>query len=377
MKQLLLVGGGHAHVEVVRRFGLEPVPGWTVRVVSADAAPIYSGMVPGFVAGLYRADELAIDLPALCARAGASFVHDRVTRIDTRERRALLASGESVSFDLASLDVGSTVAGRELPGVAEYALASRPIAALVDDAEGRVGRLRDAAPGACRVVVVGAGAAGLELAFCLRERLRRAGVRRLETSVLDGAATILPGASRSLVARASRAMQRRGISLLLDREVAAVEADAVRLSNGSRVPADLVVWVTGPAALPLARDSSLPVDARGFVRIDASFEVEGQRDLFAVGDCASLAGMKRAGVYAVRAGPVLDHNLRARMSNRELRRYRPQADFLTLLTLGDGTAIGSKWGISVEGAWVMRLKDHIDRAFVAKYNTRHDETAGR
>ena len=366
MKQLLLVGGGHAHVEVVRRFGLDPAPGWAATVVSVDRNPIYSGMVPGFVAGAYRADELTIDLPGLCARAGVRFVHDRATRIDVDERQVRLASGEGLDYDVAALDIGSTVAGRALPGVAEHALASRPIASLVADLDDRLARL----PGPdCRVVVVGAGAAGLELSFCLRARLLRAGFPRVEVSVLDGGSTILPGASRSLVRRASRALQRRGMAALLDCEVAAVEADAVRLADGRRVPADLVVWVTGPAALPLARDSSLPVDDAGFVRVDASFAVEGRPELFAVGDCASLAGMKRAGVYAVRAGPILDHNLRARMSGGALRRYRPQSDFLTLMALGDGTAIGSKWGICVEGSWVMRLKDRIDRGFVERYGS--------
>ena len=131
----------------------------------------------------------------------------------------------------------------------------------------------------------------------------------------------------------------------------------------------------GPAAHPLLRESGLPVDARGFVRVRPTFQVEGSDRLFAVGDCASLAGMKKAGVYAVRGGPILAENLRRLSDGRALSIYRPQRQFLSLLNLGDGTAIGVWRGIGFEGRWVMRLKDRIDRRFVERYRC-DTETGG-
>ena len=155
--------------------------------------------------------------------------------------------------------------------------------------------------------------------------------------------------------------------MLANRAVSEVREEAIRLASGEEVPSAGSVWATGAAAHPLAAASDLPVDERGFVRIERTLLVAGYEDLFAVGDCASLPGMEKAGVYAVRSGPLLDQNIRARMDGGTLREYQPQADFLSLLNLGDGTAIGSKWRLAFEGRWVMRLKDRIDRAFVARY----------
>lgn len=367
MSDLLLVGGGHSHVEIVRRWGSAPPPGWRLTVVSRDLRPVYSGMVPGFVAGLYRAEELEIDLPDLCGRSGATLRHASVVRIDAQARRARLASGELLSWDLASIDVGSTVAGRDQPGVADHALVSRPIADLIRDVDTALDSLRAAGRRRGRLVVVGTGAAGIELAFCMRERLLRRGLD-VEVTLLDAGDRMLPDASDSLRRRVGRALRRREIRLALGRHVAAVEPDAVRIEGDGRIEADLVVWATGPAALPLARDSGLPVDERGFLPVHSTLAVRGQRSLFATGDCAALPGMRRAGVYAVRAAPVLDHNLRATIEGGPLREYRPQRHFLSLLTLGDGRAIGAKWGFSFEGRWVMRLKDRIDRGFMARYS---------
>ena len=365
MRDLLLVGGGHAHVEVVRRFGLRPLPGWRLTVVSADAEPVYSGMVPGYVAGQYTTGDIRIDLAALCRRVGARFVRARVDRIDPDARIARLEDDGQLPFELASLDVGSTVAGLDRSGVREHALASRPIASLVEGLEKLLARRGTGKR--VHTVVVGAGAGGLELAFCLRERLRAAGAIRVETSVVDQSGGVLPGAAARVVRRVTAAAHARDIELLLGRRVGSVGASEVRLEHGEIVPADCVIWVTGAAAHPLARASGLPTDDRGFVRIEPTLQVEGLRDLFAVGDCASLPGMKKAGVYAVRAAPLLDHNLRARAAGQALREYRPQGDFLSLLNLGDGTAMGFKWGLVVEGRWVMRLKDRIDRAFMRRY----------
>ena len=142
------------------------------------------------------------------------------------------------------------------------------------------------------------------------------------------------------------------------------------LADGSDVGFDLLVWVTGGVAPPLFRESGLETDSRGFVLTRPTLQVEGHDNLFAVGDCATLIehpATAKAGVYAVREGPFLIDNLNAFLEGRELRRYTPQRDFLALLNLGDGTAVGGKWGLSFEGRWVMRLKDWIDRRFMRKF----------
>jgi selenide,water dikinase len=348
-REIVLVGGGHAHIEVLRRHAESPIPDARLTVVDPNPRPVYSGMVPGFVAGQYTESELEIDIEARCERGGARFVETPATRVDAGQRRIELGNGDVLPYDLASLDIGSTVAGRDLPGVAEFALASRPIAKLIAE----VGRLFEGgwkAGETPRLLhVVGAGAGGVELAFCLESRLRREASGAFEVALVTGDRAVLAGASAGVRGCVERVLARRGIRTHTSAHVTAVGRGAIELQDGRTLESSGVVWVTGAAAHPLAAASSLPRDEGGFVRVRPSLQVAEYDDLFAVGDCASLPGMKKAGVYAVRTGPLLDHNLRSALAGEGLRDYEPQGDFLSLLNLGDGRAIGAKWGVALEG----------------------------
>jgi pyridine nucleotide-disulfide oxidoreductase family protein len=364
--RVLLVGAGHAHVEVLRQAAARSERDSRLTLLVDRSPAHYSGMLPGFVAGHYSVSDLAIDVVALAQRAGAEVVLERARRVDAAGRRVLTDSGREVAFDFASLDVGSGVLGADLPGVAAFALPVRPIERLIAGVAALVAQARaDAAP--FRLLVVGAGAGGVELAFCFEARLRRERSGPVTVTLLDRGESILPGAPRALVSRVLRAARRRGIELRLAASVEALERGAARLARGETLAANAVVWSPGPAAHPFLRESELPVDAGGFVRVRPTLQVEGCDRLFAVGDCASLEGMKKAGVYAVRGGPILAENLRRVQAGLELRVYRPQRDFLSLLNLGDRTAIGVKRGFAFEGRSVMRLKDWIDRRFMEKY----------
>jgi pyridine nucleotide-disulfide oxidoreductase family protein len=357
--RLVLVGGGHAHVEVLRQLAETPIPRLETTLVSERAHAIYSGMVPGFVAGQYTAREIAVDLAALAGRAGARLLEQRVVRIDPEIRRIGTDAGETLDYTLASLDVGSTVAGLGTPGVREHALASRPIADLVEQVE--------ELPAAGRVAVVGGGAAGFELACCVRERMAATTGIPPHTTLVEADDRILPGASGLLRRVAERAARARGIRIRAGARVRAVREDGLELTDGERIEAERVLWVTGAAPHPFLRDAPLPHDDAGFLPVTPSLLVEGRHDLFAVGDCASLPGTRKAGVYAVRQGPVLAANLRAHVEGTPLRDYTPQHDFLALLNLGDGRAIAAKWGLAAHGRWAMRLKDRIDRGWMARY----------
>jgi pyridine nucleotide-disulfide oxidoreductase family protein len=364
-RNLVLIGGGHAHVEVVRRWAARSIPGVALTVLDPNPRPVYSGMVPGFVAGEYRQDEIEIDLEGLCGKAGVIFVQEVAKTVDARERRIHRANGESIPYDVASIDAGSTVVGTDRSGVTDHALASRPIPRLVQSIDGLV-RAARSREGAFRVHVVGGGAGGFELAFCLEARLRDEGADP-EVVIITTEERLLAGGSRALSRSAARAATRRGIVWIPNERVAALDPGRLRLETDDSLETDAVLWVTGPAVHSFGRDSKLPVDARGFIETTSELLVSGQQDLFAVGDCASLAGTKRAGVYAVRSAPLLDWNLRARLGEGELRSYRPQHDFLSLLNLGDGTAIASKWGLAARSRVFLRSKDRIDRGFMQKY----------
>lgn len=365
-REVVLVGGGHAHIQILRRWAMKPVAGVQLTLVTDRGDAVYSGMVPGLVAGDYSREEISIDLARLAGRAGAQLIQSAATQVDAGRRQICFADRPPIRYDVASLDVGSRVLGWRLPGVKQFALATRPIAKLTRDLHQRLTQLR----GARRLCVVGGGAGGVELAFCCQARLAALGLDAAITLV-DVAPQILVGYPDALRERVLELAKARGIRFALGRNVVEVLEGGVKLETGEVVAADLVLWVAGAAPTALLEASSLPKDPRGFALCDHQLRVQGHTDLFAVGDCAvqqDHSWVPRAGVYAVRQGPVLDHNLRAVLERAPLQSYTPQRDYLSLLNLGGGVALGSKWGRTIEGHWVWRLKDRIDRRFVDRFN---------
>lgn len=370
-RRVVLVGGGHAHVQLLERWTREPLPGARVTLLVDRTVAMYSGMVPGFVAGYYEAPELSIDLAPLARRAGVELIVAPATSLDPEGMRILLHGREPLDYDLASLNVGSTVRGLDLPGVAGHALATRPIGVFVDEVRSRLDAARRRrAEKPVRLVVVGAGSGGVELAFVSRARLLASGAPPPAVTVVDSGDGPLRGYPGGLIERVLRRAQAAGIAFRTGATVARVEEETLALEGGEHLESDLVVWATGAAPNRFTRAAPLPKDPRGFLLVGDGLEVVGHEGLFAVGDCAVQASapwVPRAGVYSVREGPVLERNLRARLAGRPLESYRPQRDFLSLLNVGQGRAVGTKRGLSFEGKWVFRLKDRLDRAFVERF----------
>jgi selenide,water dikinase len=367
---------------------MAPQPDVRLTLVVDRPVAVYSGMVPGYVAGQYRREELEIDAVPLARRAGARVILSPAVGIDAASKRIRLSDRPPLRYDLASFDVGSTVAGLDLPGVRQHALPTRPIVELVERIDAVAARIESRPAGSpFRIVVVGGGAGGVELAFTLWHRVEAGRADRadradrdcpVELTLVHGWPEVLAGYPRSLIDRVHRNAARRGIRIQGNRRVMEARKDAVVFEGGDSIPADALLWVTGAWSHPLFVDSGLPTEPRGFVRTRSTLQVEGFDDLFAVGDCATMTEFPdtpKAGVYAVRQGPFLYENLVASLEGRPLRRYGPQSDFLTLLNLGDGTALGSKWGRSFEGEWVMRLKDWIDRRFMRRFQVLDAEGA--
>lgn len=377
VRTVALVGGGHAHVQVLKRWAMAPPPGARLIVVLDRPVAVYSGMVPGFVAGDYALRELEIDVVPLARRAGASVILAAAIDVDPVRGELALAGRPPLRFDFASLDVGSTVRDLDLPGVAEYALATRPIGRFVAELDARIAGLAGPAP---RVLVVGGGAAGCEVAFTVEARLRRTG-RPARVGIATSEAVLLaaaPAASRRRIADEARA---RGIEIHASTRIARVEPDAAWTEAGERLAADLVIWATGaaPLAFPAGGGASaLARDDGGYLAVRDTLQAVGFENVLAAGDCARTIEHRwvpRAGVYAVRQGPILDFNLRALLAGRALARYRPQRDFLSLLNLGDARALGAKWGFAMAGRPVFALKDRIDRGFMRRFQVLEDAAA--
>lgn len=365
--RLLLVGAGHAHLEVLRRLGARDHPPVELTVVSDTSHQLYSGMVPGFLYGEYRESEVAVALAPLVGRAKGELVEARATRVDPGGRRVVLEDGRDVSYDLVSFNVGSRTAGEGTPGVREHAAVIKPIERALEVRR----RLREVAGsgGRRQVAVVGAGAAGVEVACAARTVLDRAGGGGVR--LLEAGGEILPGYSERVRSRARRVLGERGVDVRIGAPVAAVGAGGVELEGGEELPADLVVWLTGAAAPPLFAGSGLALDGRGFLRVDPALRSLSHPEVFGAGDCVTPAAhpeTPKAGVYAVREAPVLWRSLLAALgARREYPSYEPQRSFLSILNTADGRALLRWQGVVSHSRWAWRLKDRIDRKFVAKY----------
>lgn len=369
--RLLLLGGGHAHIHLLRCAARAPLGASgevELVLVSPFALHHYSGMLPGYLAGRRGEGELAFDLRRLAAAAGARFVEAPAERIHSGAR-AVVAGGERLAYDLLSLDIGSQPARLDLPGVREHAFAVRPMARAIA-LRRRAEELFAAAAGSeVTIAVVGGGAAGVEVALAL-DRLGQQGPARPAVTIVEAAREILPEFSPRLRRRATNVLAARGIRVLSGQAVAAVNPDAVAFADGTRLRSQLTVWIAGAAPPALLADSGLPLDARGFLLVDATLRAIDGSPVFGAGDCIGIAGhpdLAKAGVYAVREAPVLDHNLRAFLAGKEPRQFRPQRSFLALLDTADGRALWRWRGLSGHSRWAARLKSRIDGAFVRRY----------
>jgi selenide,water dikinase len=325
-------------------------------------------MVPGFLQGVYTEAELTLDLAWLAGRVGARLVEAMAWRIDVIGR-AVDAGGTLLPFDVLSLDVGADPAGLDVPGAREHAVTIRPMRQAVS-LRARIDALGGAARGnPLRVVVAGAGAGGVEVALAVHRRIHAVGARP-EVALVEAAPQVLPDYAAPVRQRAARILARRGIAVTTGRAVDRVDGERVRLTGGARLPADLIIWLAGAAGPGLLAGSGLPLDARGFLLVDAGLRAADGSPVWAAGDCATLSDhpeTPKAGVYAVRQGPVLARNLRAAFGDGTPCAYVPQKTFLSLLNTADGKALLRWHGVVSHSRFAWWLKDRIDRRFVRRY----------
>lgn len=382
LKDLVLVGGGHSHVIVLRRLGMRPLPGVRITVVARDLHAPYSGMLPGLVAGHYGFDEVHVDLGPLARFAGARLFHAEAVGLDL-ERRAVLCRGRPpIPYDVLSIDTG--IAPRlDAPGAAEHAVPVKPIGGLVARWERLERRVR-ASPRKLRIAVVGAGAAGVELTLSMQHALAAdsSPFPAPEFHLFGAAPTLLPTHNRGARRRFGRLLAARGVRVHLGARVTRVDAGRLETAGGASFEVDEIVWASAaaPPAWPAA--SGLAVDGAGFIAVDATLQSTSHPGVFAAGDVAAVEDHPRekAGVFAVRQGKPLAANLRRALLGERPRPFRPQRRFLSLIGAGGRYAIASRGRWSAEGAWVWRWKEWIDRRFMRRFSDlpeMEEETARR
>lgn len=380
-QDIVLVGGGHSHVDVLKKFGMKPEPGVRLTLIARDLLTPYSGMVPGLIAQHYTNAECHIDLRPLAVFANARLIHAPATGLDLLNNRIHVAGRPPVHFDLLSLDTGSTPSVAKIDG-AENALPVKPIDRfLAGQAEMAAAITHKQEP--YHVVVIGGGAGGVELTLSLDQQLRRDAaslkhnVDGLSLTIIESADKLLPSYNPAARKRILHALAARNIAVRTATSTQRIDSDSVTLSSGKVLPADRTILVTHAAAPQWLGDCGLAFDDSGFIRVDDCLRSPSHPQIFAAGDIASMDNytLPKAGVYAVRQGPYLAENLRRVTRDQPLKAYRPQKQALALITTGDRYAIAARGPWSVAGQWVWRWKDWIDRRWMAKYQELPDMSA--
>jgi selenide,water dikinase len=365
-QDLVLVGGGHAHVHVLKRFGMRPMPGVRLTLVTRDVETPYSGMLPGYVAGQYSFAGCHIDLIRLARFAGARLVHDEAIGLDPVGRRVLCRGHPPIRYDLVSLDIGSTPRLGDVPGAAEHTVSVKPIAQFGARWEALLERARDMKRP--RLAIVGGGAGGVELALSAQHRL--AGLLKAKPEVtLVTREELLPSHNRRVRRLFARILAERDIRAVADNPIVRVEPGRLIAANGAEIGFDEALWVTEAAGASWLAETGLPLDERGFLVVDETYRSPADAAVFAAGDIATMPAHPRekAGVYAVRAGPPLAANLRRALAGQRLRRAVPQCQALALIGTGDARAVASRGPFAAYGRSLWQLKDWIDRRWMRRY----------
>ena len=372
---IVLLGGGHSHVEVLRQFGMRPDPRVRLTLIAKELHAPYSGMLPGLVSGYYGYYESHIDLLPLCHFANCRLIHAEVKGVDLANRRVLCKDRPDVPFDLLSVNVGSAPSLDEVRRAEKYAIPVKPVERLLDGWVDIVARVNDR-PNDFRIVTVGGGAGGVELTLNMQHFLHnfldKKGARRegLSFTIVSDTENVLPQQNSGIQRRLQRILDEHGIAVHANSRVVKVDGDRVRCDSGLVLPYDALVWVTGAAPFAWIAETGLATDERGFIATDEFLRSTSHDSVFAVGDTATIVTSPRpkSGVFAVRQGPYLAENLRRAAHGRPLKRFTPQKQFLSLIGTGDDYAVGSRGRWSFEGRWAWRLKKWIDRRWMRKYN---------
>lgn len=367
---LVLVGGGHSHVEVLRSLARDPVGGLRTTIISRDVMTPYSGMLPGYVAGHYSWPEIHIDLAPLAAAAGSRLIAGEVEGLDPEDRRVAPAGRPPLRYDLLSINSGSAQALAHIVDADRFGIPVKPISRFVPRWLALLERLRDLEGEPFRLAIVGAGAGGVELALAIRYRLEVVEkIDSVEILLISAADRLLIGHNDGVRDRMRRLLSDRRLDVHLAARVTAARDGALETDVDGSIAVDEVLWVTQAAPQAWPGEAGLAVDESGFVLVNRSLQSVSHPEVFAAGDIATLEEDPRpkAGVFAVRHGPVLAENLKRAAVGKPLRDYRPQREYLSLISTGGRHAVAARGEFAAQGRWVWRWKNWIDRRFIGKF----------
>ncbi len=381
-KKLILVGGGHTHVLFLKHWARKPIPDLELTLISPQEKTPYSGMLPGLIAGHYQSEEIFINLPKLCAKANVKFICSSVSNIETNTKTIEIENTPNIGYDILSLDIGAAP-DQSIPGVIEYATSVKPISLFYEQWLKVKQNLQNTQFQALnqnnkyKLVVAGAGAGGLEIMLAMNWVLENdpATCGKTDYTLCFKTPKLLPGYPNRIVNEITQLCEQRNISLKPNFKVKQVSKPALIAENSAtsaphELPYDRLFWCTQARAAVWPSNSGLASNSEGFIRVNQYLQSISHQDIFAVGDIAHMEFSPRpkAGVYAVRQAPYLYKNIYNYALKRKLKVYKPQDNFLSLLALGNKTALGFRKPLPIfSGAWVWHWKRRLDEMFMSEF----------
>ena len=365
-KQLVLIGGGHAHMVTLAHLASFIQKGFGVTVIQPSEYHYYSGMGPGMLGGTYSPEEIRFATRKLVEAQGGRFVLGKASRIDPEQQVVSLEeSAEAIPYDVLSCNAGSFVPREMIQGDTDNIFTPKPIEELLV-AQKRI--LACAAAGKITVAVIGSGPSSLEIAGNVHQLCREKGVTMPAIRIFGGQ-NLLSGRPERVSRLAREILSRKGVEIIENGYVQRIENGRIVLENGQEHTADIIFPAVGVKPSPIFARSGLPVGPDGGLRVNHYLQSVGHENIFGGGDCIHFEAepLDKVGVYAVRQNPILYRNLLAALENGPLEKFQPGGKYLLIYNLGDGEGILSKWMITFSGKLAFYLKDRIDRRFIKMF----------
>lgn len=376
---IVLIGGGHSHAILLKLWAMNPIPGIRLTLITDISHTPYSGMLPGHVAGFYNFEETHIDLRRLCRFAQAQFYLDKAIGLDLVNHQVICQTHPPISYDYLSIDIGSTPQTNTVPGASEYSVPAKPVPEFLKAWNQFLETVSNKPNNSYTIGIIGGGAGGVELAFnmdaCLTQIDSNAHKKRNFTiHLFHRGKTLLTGQNPWTSQRVEKQLLKRNLKIHLNETVCRLDQNCnhtktVFCDSGLTINCDIIFWVTQASAANWLSNSGIKTDPKGFILVNDYLQSVSHPDVFAAGDIATIKNFSRpkAGVFAVRQGKPLFHNLQNYILDKKLQPYHPQKYYLSLIGTGNKRAIAS-WGwLSLEGAWLWQLKDYIDRQFMKQF----------
>lgn len=361
MQKLILVGAGHAHLHIIKKWMKEPLEDVEVTLISASNYQYYSGMFSGYAEGIYSLEDIRINVEEMCKKANISWYQQAVVSVDPKQKMLLTDQGEVMSYDVLSFDIGSLSANTDIKGVKEYAKRIKP--------NYHYPQMMEEMQQSENPVIVGGGVAGTELALSL-EAWRTKNKLTSPVKLVSSSSRLLEQESEKASEKIQKLLQKRNIELHLNKRVVEINQINIIVEDSEKISYKDVMWLTGPQAPDLFRVSKLPMDSKGYLLVESTLQVKEYPAIFGAGDCITLShapDTPKNGVFAIREAPILWENIRGFLQNGQGSHYHPQKRYLAIMSTGYEEGFLLYNPLYLQNRWAWKLKHRIDKKFIVPY----------